>query len=110
MRGRLLLACAAWALMGWRSACAQDAMPPAVLEVTPLPPVNEPALAQPQSIEVLPPGPPVSGAESFLTLADLESMALAGNPALAQAAAKVESARGAWVQAGLPPNPTGGYV
>jgi cobalt-zinc-cadmium efflux system outer membrane protein len=96
--------------MGWRSACAQNAMPPEPLEVKPLPPVNEPAIAQPQSIEVIPPGPPVSSAESSLTLADLESMALASNPALAQAAAKVEAARGAWVQAGLPPNPTGGYV
>jgi outer membrane protein, heavy metal efflux system len=44
-----------------------------------------------------------------LSLADLEQMALHGNPTLAQAAANVEAARGRAVQAGLYPNPTIGY-
>jgi cobalt-zinc-cadmium efflux system outer membrane protein len=44
-----------------------------------------------------------------LALADLEQMALQGNPTLSQAAAQVESARGRAVQAGLYPNPTVGY-
>jgi cobalt-zinc-cadmium efflux system outer membrane protein len=44
-----------------------------------------------------------------LRLADLEQMALRGNPTLAQAAANVEAARGRAVQAGLYPNPTVGY-
>jgi cobalt-zinc-cadmium efflux system outer membrane protein len=44
-----------------------------------------------------------------LSLADLEQMALHGNPTLAQAAANVEAARGRAVQAGLYPNPTVGY-
>jgi cobalt-zinc-cadmium efflux system outer membrane protein len=44
-----------------------------------------------------------------LGLADLEQMALTGNPTLAQAAANVEAARGRTLQAGLYPNPTIGY-
>jgi cobalt-zinc-cadmium efflux system outer membrane protein len=44
-----------------------------------------------------------------LSLADLESMALQGNPTLSQAAAQVEAARGRAVQAGLYPNPVVGY-
>src|SRR5262245_43480049 len=44
-----------------------------------------------------------------LTLADLEQMALQGNPTLAQAAAAVDVSRGKALQAGLCPNPTVGY-
>src|SRR5204862_4404673 len=44
-----------------------------------------------------------------LDLAQLQGMALANHPALRVAAAAVESARGAAVQAGLPPNPTFGF-
>jgi cobalt-zinc-cadmium efflux system outer membrane protein len=43
-------------------------------------------------------------------LADLESMALSYNPTLAQAASRVQAARGRWVQAGLYPNPRIGYM
>ena len=43
-----------------------------------------------------------------LTIADLEQLALAHNPTLAQAAAYIEAARGKAVQAGLPFNPTVG--
>jgi cobalt-zinc-cadmium efflux system outer membrane protein len=100
----------AWLFVGWRLACAQEAASPEPLEIKPLPPVSEPAMAQPPSVEVIPPGAPERGAAGSMTLTELESLALAANPALAQAAAKVEAARGAWVQAGLPPNPTGGYV
>jgi cobalt-zinc-cadmium efflux system outer membrane protein len=45
-----------------------------------------------------------------LSLADLEQMALQGNPTLAQAAASVGASRGKALQAGLCPNPTIGYV
>jgi cobalt-zinc-cadmium efflux system outer membrane protein len=48
-------------------------------------------------------------ARSPLTLADLESMALAGNPSIARAAALVEAARGNYIQVGLHPNPVVGY-
>jgi cobalt-zinc-cadmium efflux system outer membrane protein len=48
-------------------------------------------------------------AASPLASADLEQMALRGDPTLAQAAANVEAARGRAQQAGLYPNPTVGY-
>jgi cobalt-zinc-cadmium efflux system outer membrane protein len=72
--------------------------------------VSAPALAQ-----ELPPGggDGVRGAAPaarLLTLADLEQMALRGNPTLAQAAAAVDASRGKALQAGLYPNPTIGYA
>ncbi len=45
-----------------------------------------------------------------LTLADLERMALEGNPTLAQAEAAIRAAEGRRVQAGLLPNPVVGYA
>jgi len=54
------------------------------------------------------PEPPKDAAP--LTLADLEQMALAGNPTLAQAATNVEASRGRALQSGLYPNPTVGYT
>jgi cobalt-zinc-cadmium efflux system outer membrane protein len=44
-----------------------------------------------------------------LTLADLQRLAMTNSPVLRQAAADVEAARGAVIQAGLYPNPTVGY-
>src|SRR5262245_28822274 len=44
-----------------------------------------------------------------LTLEAVEQMALAANPALAEAAARVRAARGQAYQAGLPPNVEFGY-
>jgi cobalt-zinc-cadmium efflux system outer membrane protein len=45
-----------------------------------------------------------------LTLADLEKLARANSPLLRQAAADIKFAEGAWVQAGLYPNPTAGLA
>ncbi len=45
-----------------------------------------------------------------MTLADLERMALEGNPTLAQAEAAIRAAEGRRVQAGLMPNPVIGYA
>jgi cobalt-zinc-cadmium efflux system outer membrane protein len=45
-----------------------------------------------------------------LTLQALEQMALANNPAIAQSAARLRALRGKWVQVGLKPNPTVGYL
>ncbi len=45
-----------------------------------------------------------------LTLQDLEGMALANNPTLAQANAQIQGERGAAFQAGLPFNPVIGYT
>lgn len=69
-------------------------------EPAPIPTENLPA-----------PGPAVEDdADSGpLSLESLEQMALANNPGLAEAAARVEAAQGKWVQAGLPPNPRLGY-
>src|SRR5262249_29406480 len=54
-------------------------------------------------------GAPATVPAAPLTLADLEQMALHGNPTLAQAAANVEAAPGRSCQPGLYPNPTVGY-
>jgi outer membrane protein, heavy metal efflux system len=56
-----------------------------------------------------PPAAPGAPAATALGLADLERMALTGNPTLAQAAAAVGASRGKALQAGLCPNPTIGY-
>jgi cobalt-zinc-cadmium efflux system outer membrane protein len=90
-------------------------------EVAPLPPLREhastarPALFQadapadaPQPVESSTQPPRVAEPEK-LTLADAEQFALANHPALARASARVMAARGAWVQAGLLPNPKAGY-
>jgi cobalt-zinc-cadmium efflux system outer membrane protein len=53
--------------------------------------------------------PATSPATTTLTLSDLEQQAIQNNPTLAQAAARVEAARGRSLQAGLYPNPTVGY-
>lgn len=57
------------------------------------------------------PVPPYTGvAAARLTLEDLENIALASNPTLAQAGMAVQAAQGVYVQAGLYPNPTLGYL
>ena len=45
-----------------------------------------------------------------LALDDLLQLAYASNPAIAQAEARVRALRGEWVQVGLAPNPTAGYM
>jgi cobalt-zinc-cadmium efflux system outer membrane protein len=47
---------------------------------------------------------------AIITLADVQSIALANNPTLAQSASRVDAARGRWLQAGLYPNPSVGYM
>jgi cobalt-zinc-cadmium efflux system outer membrane protein len=44
------------------------------------------------------------------SLETLESVSLQRNPAIDEAAARVEAARGRWIQAGLPPNLVAGYA
>ena len=50
--------------------------------------------------------PPTEG----LTSDALEQMAMANNPAIAQAAARIRALQGKCLQVGLPPNPTVGYL
>ncbi len=72
-----------------------------------LPPAEYVAL---QPREAVPPPAPESPETPLLTLADVEAMALACNPAIAEAAAQVRAAQGECLQVGLPPNPTLGYL
>lgn len=88
---------------------AGDGVAATSYEIQALPPVDPTQLSQPPSVEVIPPGTVQGMATQSLELADLEAIALAQNPSLVQAGARVDAARGDWVQAGLPPNPTGGY-
>jgi cobalt-zinc-cadmium efflux system outer membrane protein len=60
--------------------------------------------------EIPSPGEAETAPQSCLTLVDFEAMALGQNPAVAEAAARVNALRGNYVQVGLPPNPTAGYT
>lgn len=62
-----------------------------------------------EPVEPLPLPEPEEEQLSTLTLGDLEQMALEHNPTLAAATARIEAARGRWVQVGLYPNPVVGY-
>lgn len=70
--------------------------------MAPLPPAGQ------QEQVPQPPGEPTSPVG--MMLADLEEMALRCNPTVAQAAHRVEAARGHCVQVGLYPNPVAGYI
>lgn len=56
------------------------------------------------------PTAPAEKTPTALTLAELEAMALGNNPVMARASAKIQAARGNWVQVGLAPNPVVGYA
>jgi cobalt-zinc-cadmium efflux system outer membrane protein len=103
----------------------QSAQPPAPPALA-LPPGNQPPSNQPPGMQ--PPGgqpPEPLGAPTPLTmqaqpepppgvevlrLEDLEQIALINNPSLGRAQALIASARGNWVQVGLPPNFSWGYL
>jgi cobalt-zinc-cadmium efflux system outer membrane protein len=86
------------------SAHAQDSAP--VQPQSLLPPKAYVAQLVPEPL----PKPDETAADpGTLTLADAESLALAANPTLAEAAARVRAARGEQYQVGLPPNPIYGY-
>jgi outer membrane protein, heavy metal efflux system len=98
-----------------------ELLPSGTPPVTPLtlpPPTKENEAARREMLARLyPPLPPlgpdpqaVPGPEGRpLTLSDLQRIGLANSPAVKQAVAAVDAARGAAIQAGLPPNPTIGY-
>jgi cobalt-zinc-cadmium efflux system outer membrane protein len=66
---------------------------------------REPTVAVTVSVEPIEPLP-----RSELTLASAEQIALDNNPVLVEAEARVEAARGEWLQVGLPPNLRLGYT
>lgn len=82
------------------------------LQAAPLPPIR----AAPQPTTFGPPLAPAAAdirpknrapaADSAMTLAELEAIALANNPTLIQANARIEAARAKCLQAGLYPNPS----
>ena len=89
---------------------------PAKSKVEPMPPIQSaepapPVLAPPAVLPLPTPDPNASdqGTPTQLRLEELEQMAFANNPSIAEASAKVGAARGKWVQAGLCPNPRLGY-
>jgi outer membrane protein, heavy metal efflux system len=132
---RLLRIAAGWMLVPPLLAAAQETRsqltiarrvvrPPAVplgVPVANAPQAELPGPDKPGTIlglDIRPHGPaegeavplPVDCFADGLDLAELEGMAVANNPALAQANARIEAARGRWVQAGLLPNPNLGYA
>lgn len=68
-------------------------------------PAREPETITPHS-----PLPTPSSVHELLTLESLQGMAVANNPALAQAAGRVTAAQGKYIQSGLPLNPNLGYT
>lgn len=73
----------------------------------------EPRLSQPihsTPVDSPPRQPPAEDiSRDRITINDLESIALQRNPTLARAEARINAARGEWLQVGLRPNPRIGY-
>ncbi|HVT26475.1 MAG TPA: TolC family protein [Lacipirellulaceae bacterium] len=87
--------------------------PPSVTDTEPAqqPPASASTAPSAQNaVEALPPGASGPTKATPSKLADFEAIALASNPALARANARVRAAQGKWVQVGLAPNPTAGYA
>lgn len=84
---------------------------PAVLLVPPLPAVGRTVLQDDSSSMATSESTAVTAVgEPAYSLQELEALALASNPALSEAHSRVEAARGRGWQAGLPPNPSAGYL
>jgi len=103
----MMTRCLMWAALlaaGWPAAArAQDDRPLRLARADAAPPVV--AARQPirGTVDL-----PLDGGS--LSLAELEDIALRRNPGLARASAEVDAARGHWLQVGLRPNPTVGYL
>jgi cobalt-zinc-cadmium efflux system outer membrane protein len=69
-----------------------------------------PAFTNKADVSEVIPLPPVAAAADGLTLAHVENLALANNPTLLHANARVLAAQGRRVQSGLYPNPEVGYA
>ncbi len=79
--------------------------------VASLPPLNSDTVAAAQL--PMPPLPPATAAlqpaPRGMSVADFENLAMANNPSLAEAIARINALRGKWEQVGLAPNPYAGY-
>lgn len=81
------------------------AQPATVAESVPKPETDVQPLAHAETEEL-----PRTSNSVGLTPELVEELALANSPAISQAAARIRALRGKWVQVGLPPNPTVGYL
>src|SRR4051812_2410565 len=95
----------------WQAEAIPQPALPADQPATPAPPNNQPPeqLGGPTPLTMQAQPEPPPGVD-VMTLEDLEQIALINNPSLARAQALVASARGNWVQVGLPPNFSWGYL
>ena len=92
---------------------AQYAKPPDIIsgrsEVAFVPKSDVAGLPLAGQAEPVPAPVPEPGSLPGMTICQLEAMAASCNPTLVQAAARVQAARGQYVQVGLYPNPVMGY-
>ncbi|MGA2797262.1 MAG: TolC family protein [Thermoguttaceae bacterium] len=92
---------------------AQYAKPPDIIsgrsEVAFVPKGDVAGLPLAGQAELVPAPAPEPGSLPGMTICQLEEMATSCNPTLVQAAARVQAARGQYVQVGLYPNPVVGY-
>lgn len=87
-------------------------LPPAApMNIAPpgIAPASPAASLLPIEAEFAPPLQELKVTAATWSLAELEALALANNPAIARAAARAEAARGNQLQVGLTPNPIVGY-
>ena len=77
----------------------QQTAPPAMAMLASMPPTL--GTTQPRAEEI----PPGQSAPAPISLTDLENIALANNPTLSEAAARIRAQQGNWTQQGLYPNP-----
>jgi cobalt-zinc-cadmium efflux system outer membrane protein len=110
MRTRRGVIVAVLLLAGFSAIAGAQQQPATVLPNTPGPEIHfgtsGPSAPEPIAL----PKPVAAVPAQGMTLAELEEMAIRGNPTVAQAASRVEAARGRCVQVGLYPNPVAGYI
>lgn len=97
----------------WLGAASAWSQPPREVPLLRQPHETSPPPGAPLQLPV--PGEAILGdappqpVTTAVTLEQLEGMALQSNPSLAEAGQRVRAAQGAWIQAGLYPNPSIGY-
>jgi cobalt-zinc-cadmium efflux system outer membrane protein len=111
MRTRRGVIAAVLLLAGFNTIAGAQQQPVTALpNTTPGPEIHfgtsEPSAPQPIAL----PKPATAMPAQGVTLAELEEMAVRLNPTVAQAASRVEAARGRCIQVGLYPNPVAGYI
>src|SRR5438067_2254017 len=86
-----------------------DALPAPPSAFQPAAPAPLPAAIGTTPLATPPPRVPPPDAQ-VLTLADFEQLALTNNPTIGRALALIEARRGNWLQVGLPPVVSWGYL